>query len=134
VAGIAHLLGKKQAAMKRFLTRLVTVVVLAASIFGCERPAMTGTERRSANTEGKEKVTKAILDVIFLDEKGDWISHKWAAYVGAQQPNDPPADHDWKEYSGQVKIPEGTKKIQVGLQIYGPGKVWFDDVRAEYVK
>jgi hypothetical protein len=23
-----------------------------------------------------EKVTKAILDVIFLDEKGDWISHK----------------------------------------------------------
>ena len=23
--------------------------------------------------------------------------------------------------------------IQVGLQIYGPGKVWFDDVRATYV-
>ena len=81
-----------------------------------------------------EKVTKAILDVIFLDEKGDWISHKWAAYVGAQQPNDPPADHNWKEYSGQVKIREGTKKIQVGLQIYGPGKVWFDDARAKYVK
>ncbi len=72
--------------------------------------------------------------MIFLDGIGDWISHEWAAYIGAKEANDPPADHDWNEYSGRVKIPQGTKKIQVGLQIYGPGKVWFDDVRAEYVK
>jgi RNA polymerase sigma-70 factor (ECF subfamily) len=81
-----------------------------------------------------EKVTKATLDLIFLDDKDEWISHEWAAYVGAKNAGDPPADHEWKEYSGRVKIPKNTKKIQVGLQIYGPGKVWFDEVRAEYVE
>jgi len=79
-----------------------------------------------------EKVTKAILDVVFLGDKDEWISHEWAAYIGAKNAGDKPADHDWKEYSGKVKIPKNTKKIQVGLQIYGPGKVWFDEVRAVY--
>ena len=81
-----------------------------------------------------EKATKAILDVIFLDDKGEWIRHDWVAYIGAKNPGDPPADHDWKEYSGKVKIPPTAKKIQIALQIYGPGKVWFDDVRAEYAE
>jgi RNA polymerase sigma-70 factor (ECF subfamily) len=81
-----------------------------------------------------ETVTKAILDVIFLDEKDEWIKHEWAAYIGAKEANDPPVSHDWKEYAGKVMIPPGTKKIQVALQIYGPGKVWFDEVRAEYTE
>jgi RNA polymerase sigma factor (sigma-70 family) len=79
-----------------------------------------------------ERVTKAIIDVIFLDEKGKQIGHQWAAYIGAQQANDPPANHDWKEYTGQVEILQAAKKIRIALQIYGPGKVWFDEVRAEY--
>jgi RNA polymerase sigma-70 factor (ECF subfamily) len=81
-----------------------------------------------------EKVTKAILDVVFLDGNGDPISHKWAAYIGSKKDGDPPADHDWKEYAGVVEIPAGTKKLQIGLQIYGPGKVWFDEVTAKYEK
>jgi RNA polymerase sigma-70 factor (ECF subfamily) len=81
-----------------------------------------------------EKVTKAILDVTFLDGNGDAISHKWAAYIGVKKDGDPVADHDWKEYAGAVDIPAGTKKLQIGLQIYGPGKVWFDDVVAKYEK
>ncbi len=81
-----------------------------------------------------EKAMKAIIEVAFLDEKGESIGHEWAAYIGAKQANDPPANHDWKEYVGRVKIPKEAKKIQVGLQIYGPGKVWFDEVRAEYAK
>jgi RNA polymerase sigma-70 factor (ECF subfamily) len=80
-----------------------------------------------------ERVTKAILDVAFLDENGKWISHEWAAYIGQKNDGDPLANHDWKEYAGRVKIPKEAKKIQIGLQIYGPGKVWFDEVRAEYV-
>ncbi len=80
------------------------------------------------------KMFKATLDVVFLDKNDQWISHEWAAYIGAKAANDPPANHDWKKYSGTVKIPEGTAKISVGLQDYGPGKVWFDDVRARYVK
>ena len=79
-------------------------------------------------------MTKAIVDVIFLNAKGEWISHKWACYIGNKKADDPPANHDWKPYSGRVEIPKETKKIQIALQIYGPGKVWFDDVRAEYTE
>ena len=82
-----------------------------------------------------EKVSRAVLDVIFLDKYGRWISHKWAAYIGSeQQLGQPPVDHDWKKYTGKVDIPPGTAKLVVGLQVYGPGKVWFDDVRLVEVK
>jgi len=80
-----------------------------------------------------EEATKAVVDVIFLDNNGEWISHEWLSYIGAEGPNDQPVTHDWKEYSGQVAIPDGTRGIQLALQIYGPGKVWFDDVRAWFL-
>ncbi len=79
-----------------------------------------------------KRMYKAILDVAFLDESGQAISHKWAAYIGAKNEGDPPANHDWKKYSGTVQIPEGTAKLCIGLQDYGPGTVWFDDVQARY--
>lgn len=79
------------------------------------------------------KATKAIVDVVFLDSAGEMMSHEWASYIGAKEANDPPANHDWKEYSGVVTIPDGTKQIMLALQIYGPGKVWFDDIKAEFV-
>jgi RNA polymerase sigma-70 factor (ECF subfamily) len=81
-----------------------------------------------------EGVTKAIVDVIFLDEKEKWIEHHWASYIGAKEAKDPPVSHDWKEYTGRVEIPPTARKIQIGLQIYGPGKVWFDEVHATYAK
>ena len=87
----------------------------------------------SANVKADD-VTKAIIDVIFLDANGKWISHKWVSYIGQKKQDEAPATHDWKEYSGKVEIPPKTAKIQVALQIYGPGRVWFDDIRAEYVK
>ena len=80
------------------------------------------------------KATKAIVDVMFLDDRGMMNSHEWACYIGSKGDNDPPADHDWKEYSGVVDIPDGTKKIMLGLQIYGPGKVWFDNLEAKFVE
>jgi len=79
-------------------------------------------------------VTKAIIDVAFLDDKGESVGHKWAAYIGAKEAGDAAVSHDWKEYAGRVEIPPGTRKIQIGLQVYGPGKVWFDEVRAEYAR
>jgi len=87
----------------------------------------------SAQVKAKN-MTKAILDVVFLDANGEWISHKWVAHIGIQQDGDPAADHDWKRYSGKVEIPPQTKRLSIGLQVYGPGKVWFDDVRAGYTK
>lgn len=74
-----------------------------------------------------EQVHKAILDVQFINDSGEW-SHHWAAYIGSHNAGDPPVDHDWKQYEGVVDVPEGTKEISVGLQIYGPGTVWFDDL------
>ena len=78
-----------------------------------------------------QKMTKAILDVQFEDRKGE-STHKWAVYIGAKENGDPPLTHAWKKYQGVVAIPEGTEKLIVAAQIYGPGDVWFDDVSAEY--
>ena len=87
----------------------------------------------SAQVKAK-RMTKAIIDVIFLDKDGQWISHQWAAYIGSKKNGQPPANHNWKRYSGKVNIPSGTVKLCVALQVYGPGKVWFDDVQAQYGK
>ena len=76
-----------------------------------------------------ERATKAIVDVIFMDAGGQMISHEWASYIGSKGNGDPPANHNWKEYSGIVEIPAETKRLGLALQIYGPGKVWFDDLR-----
>jgi beta-lactamase regulating signal transducer with metallopeptidase domain len=70
-----------------------------------------------------KKIYKAILDVTFLNESDQGISHKWAAYIGAENAGDAPANHDWKKYSGTVQIPEGTAKLCISLQDYGPGTV-----------
>ncbi len=75
---------------------------------------------------------KAIVDVQFKSIDGKW-THKWAAYIGAKDTGDPPADHDWKEYSATVSIPDRTKEIRIALQLYGPGTVWFDQMRVNYV-
>ncbi len=92
-----------------------------------KRPALTISAQVKA-----QRMTKAIVDVIFYDASGEWISHQWVAYIGSKQNGDPPANHDWKQYGNKVAIPPQAKKICIGLQVYGPGKVWFDDVRAEY--
>jgi len=80
-----------------------------------------------------ERASKAVIDVMFLDENNKQIGHKWVSYIGAKQASDPPASHNWKEYSGTASIPKETKQIAIALQIYGPGKVWFDDLEATFV-
>lgn len=86
----------------------------------------------SAQIKAK-KMTKAIIDATFVDEDNQTISHKWACYIGAKGTGDSPADHDWKEYSGTVEIPDGTDRIELALQVYGPGRVWMDDLKATYI-
>lgn len=91
-------------------------------------PMFTGARQlRLSGWVRAEKARKAILDVQFMDANGQW-SHQWAAYIGSKNPNEPPADHDWKRYEGVVDVPEGTQEVTIGLQIYGPGTVWFDEV------
>ena len=86
----------------------------------------------SAQVKAKN-MTKAVLDVMFIDQYGQ-STHQWAAYIGSKEDGDPPANHDWKQYAGEVNIPPQTKKLCIGLQVYGPGKVWFDNVQARYGK
>ena len=80
-----------------------------------------------------KKMTKAILDVQFMDQ-ANGQTHKWAAYIGAKESSDPPVTHDWKRYEGIVDIPDGTQKIIVAVQVYGPGDVWVDDIVADYTE
>jgi RNA polymerase sigma-70 factor (ECF subfamily) len=78
-------------------------------------------------------VAKGTLDVQFLGPDGAVLGHRWVAYIGAKNTGDAPATFDWKEVGGVAKIPEGTKRITVALQDYGPGQVWLDDVTAKFV-
>lgn len=75
-----------------------------------------------------EQASKAIIDVLFLDENKKSLGHQWLSYIGAKESGESPVSHDWKNYTGSAEIPENTKQIVIGLQIYGPGKVWFDDL------
>jgi beta-lactamase regulating signal transducer with metallopeptidase domain len=77
-----------------------------------------------------DQAYKAVLDVQLM---GNEPTHQWAAFIGAKEPGDPPAHHNWKRYSGVVPIPQGTKEIVVALQGYGPGTVWMDDVSVRYL-
>ena len=86
----------------------------------------------SAQVRAKQ-AAKGVIDVQFLGNDGKQWSHQWAAYIGAKNAGDPPANHDWKQYSETVTIPEGTKSIIIALQIYGPGTIWFDELKADYV-
>lgn len=93
-----------------------------------ERPGESPSLRVTVQVKA-EGLTKAILDVVFLDEGGDSFGHAWVAYIG-EADGGQPITHDWKEYQGVVAIPKEAKRLMIGLQIYGPGKVWFDDVTA----
>jgi erythromycin esterase len=76
-----------------------------------------------------EQLTKATIDVQCMQLGQRW--HKWAAYIGPTGPDILPIDHDWKLYEGVVDLPVMATELRIGLQIYGVGAVWFDEVHAE---
>jgi hypothetical protein len=76
-------------------------------------------------------VTKAIIDVVFLDDNDAWLEHAWCQYIGNDD-DSKRENFNWKEEGGAVPIPQICKKIRVSLQQYGPGRVMFDDVVAQY--
>ena len=94
-------------------------------------PGTTSKLRVSASVKA-ERAAKGIVDVQFFGQDGK-TTHQWIAYIGAKDANQPPVSHDWKEYTGVAEIPPGTTRLGFALQIYGPGKIWFDDVRSEFV-
>jgi predicted esterase len=79
-----------------------------------------------------ENTSKAIVDLQFFNPNGNRMAHEWLAYIGQKETKDKPANHDWKTYSGKCKVPNGCTKIAIVFQIYGPGKVWFDELNLSY--
>ncbi|MCC6697799.1 MAG: M56 family metallopeptidase [Candidatus Hydrogenedentes bacterium] len=75
-------------------------------------------------------VGKAVLDLLFLDEKGAWVYHIWVHTIGEPWKN---GTHDWKEYTGYAYVPPGTKNIEVSAQMYWPGELWLDDIELREV-
>jgi len=80
-----------------------------------------------------DSVAQAAVDVVFEDSAGN-RQHTWAVTIGNAYIRGPRETHNWKECSGVVSIPRNTAKILIGLQLRGPGKVWFDDLKLEYSK
>jgi beta-lactamase regulating signal transducer with metallopeptidase domain len=69
---------------------------------------------------------------IFFDSGSTAGTIEWGAYVGQKSDSDPLATFDWKQYTNTLEIPAGTTGVRVGLEMYGPGKVWIDDVQVTY--
>jgi hypothetical protein len=92
----------------------------------------SGRRLRVAAWVKTRQAYKAVMDVQFSRDGDSW-SHEWVTYIGAKNAGDPPANHDWQQYLGTVRIPAGTRQILIAPQIYGPGTVWFDDIVVEVV-
>ena len=120
--------GKASLCLKKTAKRYFPIADMHQII---DRKELSHSIKVSAQVKA-EGVHKAVLDVLFLDKDAEWISHQWVSYIGAKEAGDEPVTHDWKEYAGEVEIPPTARKIQISVQIYGPGKVWFDDVSAAY--
>lgn len=137
IPGVKYVWDKQQASdgtrslgFRKQANRFFPIAAWSRSI---ERTGDLPAVRVTANVKAS-KAAKAIMDVIFLDDKGEWIKHEWAVYIGQKKPGDPRANHDWKAYTGTVEIPENTQKIVIGLQMYGPGEVWFDELEVAYAE
>jgi beta-lactamase regulating signal transducer with metallopeptidase domain len=78
-----------------------------------------------------QHVGKAVLDLLFLNNKDEWVYHIWAQTIGEPWEN---GDHDWKDYVAYAYVPSGTRKIEVSAQMYWPGELWLDDFELREVK
>lgn len=74
-----------------------------------------------------ENARKATMGVI-MDDK-----FEWGAYIGEANDGDKPATHGWRYYTATVAVPAGVSHLMIGLQMYGPGTVWMDDVSATFM-
>lgn len=101
----------------------------AAFVQTIPAPAGDRLVRLSARVK-TSNVGKAVLDLLFLDEKGAWVYHIWVHTIGEPWKN---GTHDWKEYTGYAYVPPGTKNIEVSAQMYWPGELWLDDIELREV-
>jgi RNA polymerase sigma-70 factor (ECF subfamily) len=94
-------------------------------------PAAGATKMNIKAWVRAENAYKSTIQIFF--NRGQESEHReWGVYVGAKNENDPPANHDWKQYTGTFNIPPGTNAVEIAMEMYGPGRVWFDDIEVSY--
>ena len=129
---------------------LVLGVVLGAILTAGWHGAAGIPQARAVATHGSDNFAIAtglidnqiealyFLDFLTGDLRGTIVNRRNAAFSSYFEYNilrdfqgigDPPR---FLMVTGQADIPQSARKIQIGLQMYGPGKVWFDDVTAVY--
>jgi predicted esterase len=130
VAGVEYLWDQKQAyqgrasmSLKKRVDRFFPIAEWRRTI-PCSGPKVLSVSIWVKAQDAR----KSTVDVQFLDSSGKSLGHQWATYIGAREPTDPPATHDWKEYQGVVNVPPAARSLTLALQIYGLGAVWFDEL------
>ena len=123
--------GKASLCLKKTAQRYFPIAQWSQSVL--VEPSSTARKLRVRCWVKADTVTKAIIDVNYQGES-QRPRHSWAVYLGQKQDTDPVLTHNWKLCEGIVEVPAGISKVGVGLQIYGPGSVWFDDLEVAWVR
>ena len=69
------------------------------------------------------KVASGAVEVSFLDEKGNTTFRGNVCHLQG-------ATHGWQEYSQSLRIPARTEEVRFALQLWKPGTIWMDDLKA----
>ena len=136
VRGVKYVYDKQVASAGKRSLSLQKSEVRYFPIASWSRTFNCAAEKRGLKVSVKvkaQKVTKAVVDVLFHDAANKLIKHEWVAYVGQKKPEDPIATHDWKSYEGTIDVPMGATQVGIAFQMYGPGEVWFDELAVRYV-
>ncbi len=63
---------------------------------------------------------------------GNGVAREFAIYIGDKDGRGTTVTHDWKQYTGAINIPASARNVVITLEMYGPGKIWVDDVTASF--
>jgi beta-lactamase regulating signal transducer with metallopeptidase domain/predicted esterase len=92
--------------------------------------AKSATKRLKVSAWVKAENAKKATIAVYMNSKSSDGKIEFGTYVGSERGA---VSHDWKKYEKVFECPQGTDSIDVYYQMYGPGKVWFDDVSVEFV-
>lgn len=78
-----------------------------------------------------ENATKVTVP-IHLESSGGDGDKVWVFYEGVANDGDKPANHDWKQFVRILNIPASIDSVSIGFEVYGPGKLWADDLEVSF--
>lgn len=118
--------GKFSLALEKSVNKFWPVQMIGET----EIEAKSATNRLKVTAWVKAENAKKATIALYLNSKSSDGKIEFGTYVGSERGS---VSHDWKKYEKVLECPQGTDSIDVYYQMYGPGKVWFDDVSIEFV-